>query len=137
MYLGKYGLIVELRRPYGRLPISRDHIYRIHSNRCSCPNRRSPPLSSSSWHSKIGEIDDFCIKNAWISGQILRPSLCTNFMSCSRSLCYYWNEYGIMPPRQILSLSFSTKYSIYIEKSCFTTYSASSLLKVNTKNCSL
>ena len=27
-------------------------VYHIHSNRCSCPNRCSPPTSSSSWHTK-------------------------------------------------------------------------------------
>ena len=72
-----------------------EHAYRSHSDRRSCPNRSSPPSSSSSRPTKIGEIDDFCIRNAWIWGQILRPSLCTNFMSCSRSVCYYYNKYGI------------------------------------------
>ena len=30
-----------------------------------------------------------------VIGQVLRPSLCTNYMYCSRSVHYYWNEYGI------------------------------------------
>ena len=41
------------------------YVYRIHSNRWLCPNRHSPPSSSSSWYTKMGEIDDLCIKNAW------------------------------------------------------------------------
>ena len=36
-------------------------IYRIHSDRRSCPNRHSPPSSSSSWHTKISEINDFFV----------------------------------------------------------------------------
>ena len=59
--------------------------YCIHSNRRSCPNRRSPPSSSSSWHTKIGEIDDFfCIRNAWIWGQILsQPTSCLARAQCA------------------------------------------------------
>ena len=65
--------------------------YRIHSNRHSCPDRRSPPfiIELLAHKSTVGEIDDFCIKKAWIWGQILSTSLCTNFMSCSRSVRYY------------------------------------------------
>ena len=42
------------------------HIYHIYSNRRSCPNRRPPPSSSSSWNTKICEIN-FCIKRDFIS----------------------------------------------------------------------
>ena len=41
------------------------HMYRIHSNINSCSNR-CPPPSSSSWHTRMGEIGDFFITNAWI-----------------------------------------------------------------------
>ena len=39
----------------------------IHSNRHPCPNRCPPPSSASSWHTKMGEIDDLLIKNTWIN----------------------------------------------------------------------
>ena len=41
-------------------------IYRIHSNRRSSSDRRPSPVSSSSWQTKMGEIDDFGSKNAQI-----------------------------------------------------------------------
>ena len=44
--------------------------YRIHSNRHSCPNRHPPPPSSSCWHTKMGEIDDSCVKNAQIHDEL-------------------------------------------------------------------
>ena len=33
--------------------------------------------------------------------QIWSPSSCINFMSCSRSVCYYWNEYGKYCEREL------------------------------------
>ena len=45
------------------------------------------PSSSSSWHTKIGEIDDFCFKNAWIWGQVLRPLLCTPTSCLAHTQC--------------------------------------------------
>ena len=63
--------------------------YRIHSNRHSCPNRRSPSFIIKLFAHKIGEIDDFLYKNARIWGQILSPSLCTNYMFCSHQVHYY------------------------------------------------
>ena len=42
-------------------------------------------------------IGDFCTRNAWIWGLILSLSLSTIFMSCSRAVRYYLNEYGIQP----------------------------------------
>ena len=51
--------------------------YCVHSNGPSCPNTRSPPPSSSSWQTKIGEIDDhFNIKDAW--SMMNCPDICNS-----------------------------------------------------------
>ena len=46
-----------------------------------------PSSSSSSWHTRIGEIDDFCIKNTWICGQIwvyhYAPASCLAHTQCA------------------------------------------------------
>ncbi len=80
-------LVICQYRPVTTLLNDPNLIYCIHSSRYPCPNRCAPLSLSSFKHTQIGEIDDFCIKNAWIWGQILGPSLCNFSMSCSCSLC--------------------------------------------------
>ncbi len=48
-----------------------------------------PPSTSSSRLTEIGEIDNFCIKDAWNLRRMLGLSLCNYFMSCSHSVSYY------------------------------------------------
>ncbi len=45
--------------------------------------------SSSSCHTKIGKMDDFCIKMHGFEVRVWAHQVCTNFMSCSCSVCYY------------------------------------------------
>ena len=63
--------------------------HHIHSNRRSCSNRCSPPFIIKLLTHKNSWNRWFLYKNAWVWGQCLSPSLCTNLMSCSRSLRYY------------------------------------------------
>ena len=56
-----------------------EHDYRIHSNRLSCLNRRS-----------------LLYPKCMDSASDFKPIIMTNFMSCSCSVRYYLDEYGMM-----------------------------------------
>ena len=77
--------------------------YRIHSNRRSCPNRRSPPSSSSYWHTIIGEIHDFCTNNAWICGQNFEPIIMHQYyvLLTLSALLLEWIWYLLVKPQSL------------------------------------